>query len=221
MHAIQQARIDFPSTYIIAIASSQHHDRLRDLGAHATFDYKSPSLVSDVQNLGKDIRKGLDCHSEGQSTVLAAKCMIPREHTASNGSDVERRIIRTLPPTMMSGTPPAGVRTNEWILSYTALGKVWLHATVQGSLANANMPSPSGSSSNIIHRCLTITRSLPPTWKISPVFLDMARWSLWTIDSCPEGWRASAKASKRCETVVSEARNWCVKLVQPEVTMSS
>lgn len=123
MHAIQQARIDFPSTYIIAVASSQHHERLRELGAHATFDYKSSSLVSDIQSLGRDIRKGLDCHSEGQSTVLTAKCMLPKE---GNGSNVERRIIRTLPPALIKGTLPAGVRANEWILSYTALGKVFI-----------------------------------------------------------------------------------------------
>ena len=124
MHAIQQARIDFPSTYIIAVASSQHHERLRELGAHATFDYKSSSLVSDIQSLGRDIRKGLDCHSEGQSTVLAAKCMIPKQENGSDVSNVERRIIRTLPPGLIKGALPAGVRANEWILSYTALGKV-------------------------------------------------------------------------------------------------
>ena len=129
MHAIQQARIDFPSTYIIAIASSQHHERLRELGAHATFDYKSSSLVSDIQALGRDIRKALDCHSEGPSTVLTAKCMLPlkeEEHgSGSDGSKVERRIIRTLPPALIKGTLPPGVRADEWILAYTALGKVW------------------------------------------------------------------------------------------------
>ena len=131
MHAIQQARIDFPSTYIIAIASSQHHERLRELGAHATFDYKSSSLVDDIQNLGRDIRKSLDCHSEGQSTVLTARCMVPGQKTRSDGSNMERRIIRTLPPGMIKGTLPPGVRANEWILSYTALGKVCIPSKVQ------------------------------------------------------------------------------------------
>lgn len=130
MHAIQQARIDFPSTYIIAIASSQHHERLRKLGAHATFDYKSSSLVHDVQNLGRDIRKGLDCHSEGRSTVLAAECMVPGKHTTVDGMKGERRVIRTLPPGMMSGTLPTGVRADEWILSYTALGKVCISSPI-------------------------------------------------------------------------------------------
>jgi len=129
MHAIQQARIDFPSTYIIAVASSQHHERLGKLGAHATFDYKSSSLVRDVQNLGRDIRKGLDCHSEGQSTVLAAECMVPGKNATVDGTKGERRVIRTLPPGLMSGTLPAGVRANEWILSYTALGKVCIRSS--------------------------------------------------------------------------------------------
>lgn len=131
MHAIQQARIDFPSTHIIAIASSQHHERLRELGAHTTFDYKSSSLVSDIQSLGRDIRKGLDCHSEGESTVLTAKCMLPKkeENRADDSKNVvERRIIRTLPPVLIRGTLPAGVRANEWILAYTALGKVLIYS---------------------------------------------------------------------------------------------
>jgi len=127
MHTIQQARLDYPQTFIIAIASPQHDARLRDLGADATFDYKSPSLVSDVQALGRDIRKALDCHSEGASTALAAKCMMPGSEAPADRSGAgksQRRVIRTLPPGMMSGTVPAGVRADEWILSYTALGKV-------------------------------------------------------------------------------------------------
>ncbi|KAL8645113.1 MAG: hypothetical protein Q9210_006887 [Variospora velana] len=123
MHAIQQARVDFPSIFIIALASSQHHEYLRKLGAHATFDYKSSSLVEDVQKLGKDIRKCLDCHSEGNSTVLAAQCMVLGKSIGADTSKRERRVIRTLPPGMMSGALPPGVRANEWILSYTALGK--------------------------------------------------------------------------------------------------
>ena len=163
MHAIQQARIDFPSTYIIAIASSQHHDRLRKLGAHATFDYKSSSLIQDVQNLGKDIRKGLDCHSEGQSTVLAAKCMVPGPKTAVEDTNVDRRVIRTLPPGMMSGTLPTGVRAHEWILSYTALGKVHTFFRLQSSSTDMYMSSPFGSSLNTTHPCPTTTRPRPLT----------------------------------------------------------
>lgn len=129
MHTIQQARIYYPQTLIIAIASSQHHARLRELGADATFDYKSSTLVSDAQALGRDIRKALDCHSEGPSTAMAAKCMLPGRKALvgnSGAGQASRRIIRTLPPSMMSGSVPAGVKADEWILSYTALGKVHL-----------------------------------------------------------------------------------------------
>lgn len=142
MHAIQQARIDFPFTYIIAVASSQHHERLGKLGAHRTFDYKSSSLVRDVQNLGRDIRKGLDCHSEGGSTVLAAECMVPGENATVDGTYGERRVIRTLPPGMMSGTLPAGVRASEWILSYTALGKVCSPSIISRQISNNRKLQP-------------------------------------------------------------------------------
>jgi hypothetical protein len=126
MHAIQQARIDYPSTFIIALASQQHHVRLKLLGAHAVFDYKSVSVVQDVRKLGKDIRRGIDCHSEGTSTVLAAECMLPDDQSGVSELAQHRRIIRTLPPGLIRGTLPTGVRADEWILSYTALGKVRL-----------------------------------------------------------------------------------------------
>ena len=128
MHGIQQARIEYPATFIIALASKQHHARLKLMGAHAVFDYKSPSVVQEVRKLGRDIRRAIDCHSEGGSTVLAAKCMLPDDRNESNevGPTQRRRIIRTLPPGLINGTVPSAVRADEWILSYTALGKVCL-----------------------------------------------------------------------------------------------
>ena len=124
MHALQQARIDHPETFVIALASKRHHERLRKLGADEVFDYTSPSVVQDVRKLGRDIRRGIDCHSEGRSTVLAAECMLPNDRTEPCDPKDRRRIIRTLPPAMISGTLPSGVRADEWIVSYTALGKV-------------------------------------------------------------------------------------------------
>jgi len=116
MHTIQQARLLYPAIYIIAVASSQHHPRMRDLGADACFDYHSASIERDVRALGKSVTRAIDCHSEGSSTVLCAGLM-----------DEGSRIVRTLPPGMMRGQVPKGVRADEWILSYTALGKVLMH----------------------------------------------------------------------------------------------
>ena len=124
MHAIQFARVHYPSTYIIAIAASQHHEKLRAYGANAVFDYKSPTLVEDVRKLGRDIRRGLDCHSEAGSTVLAATCMLPSEAPENLAQEERRRLIRLLPPVMIKGTVPPSVRADEWVLAYTALGKV-------------------------------------------------------------------------------------------------
>ncbi|KAL3428072.1 zinc-binding dehydrogenase [Phlyctema vagabunda] len=121
MHAIQQTRAYYPTTHIIAIASEQHHLMLKQLGAHETFDYKSSTLVDEIRALRRDIKKGIDCHSEGSSTSIAAQCMLP-----PSGDDLEnsgRRLIRTLPPAMGRGSVPKSVRADEWILTYTALGK--------------------------------------------------------------------------------------------------
>ncbi|MCJ1239661.1 hypothetical protein MMC14_007659 [Varicellaria rhodocarpa] len=127
IHAIQQARLDHPETFIIATASKQHHAKLRNYGAGAVFDYNSPTLVPDIRKLGRDIRRALDCHSEGRSTVLTAECMLSSDdkepETLSQHGERRRRLIRTLPPAMISGTVPPSVRADEWILSYTALGK--------------------------------------------------------------------------------------------------
>lgn len=119
MHTIQQARLLYPGVYIIAVASSQHHSRLQALGADVCFDYKSSTIENDVKALEKNVLRAIDCHSEGQSTVSCAKLMYD-----ATGEDRKGRIVRTLPPGMMSGTVPSGVRVDEWILSYTALGKV-------------------------------------------------------------------------------------------------
>ncbi|MCJ1246727.1 hypothetical protein MMC30_003936 [Trapelia coarctata] len=123
IYTVQQARLDHPDTFIIALASQQHHIYLKDLGADKVFDYKSPSVAKDIQALGRDIRRAVDCHSEGRSTALTAQCMLPSKLPDTCEWHDRRRIIRTLPPGMASGTIPQSVRADEWILSYTALGK--------------------------------------------------------------------------------------------------
>lgn len=119
MHTIQQAHLLYPSAYIIAIASPRHHSRLRALGADACFDYKSPTVEKDVKALRKNVTRAIDCHSEGSSTVLCARLMGDAGGTGRPAG----RIVRTLPPGMIQGTVPHGVRADEWIVSYTALGK--------------------------------------------------------------------------------------------------
>jgi hypothetical protein len=119
MHVIQQAHVLYPSVYIIAVASAQHHSRLQAFGADICFDYNSSTIESDVKALGKNVTTAIDCHSEGQSTVSCAKLMGDAGDKGHSG-----RLVRTLPPGMISGTVPQGVRADEWILSYTALGKV-------------------------------------------------------------------------------------------------
>lgn len=121
MHTVQQAHILYPFIYIIAVASTQHHSRLQALGADVCFDYKSPTIEKDVKALGKSVTRAIDCHSEGPSTVSCARLM-----GDAGGEEPHGRIVRTLPPGMIQGAVPHGVRANEWIVSYTALGKVGL-----------------------------------------------------------------------------------------------
>lgn len=113
MHIIQQSHLLYPFVYIIAVASTEHHSRLQTQGADVCFDYKSPTIEKDVKALGKNVTRAIDCHSEGRSTIMCAQLM-----------GREGRIVRTLPPGMIQGTVPQGLRANEWIVSYTALGKV-------------------------------------------------------------------------------------------------
>ena len=48
--------------------------------------------------------------------------MLPSEHDEE--SAVYRQIIRTLPPTLIEGTIPANIDAEDWIVGYTAFGKV-------------------------------------------------------------------------------------------------
>lgn len=126
MYLIQQARLEHPELFIVALAAPRHHARLIDLGATRVFDYASPSIVDQVRALGRDIRRAVDCHSEGSSTFNTAQCMIPKEDSMPSGQRQEkmRRIIRTLPPSLIQGTIPASVTADEWIVAYTSFGKV-------------------------------------------------------------------------------------------------
>lgn len=72
----------------------------------------------------------------------------------AGAKDHTGRIVRTLPPGMIKGTVPSGIRANEWIVSYTALGKVCLNFS-SSSPVSSYTPSISFSaqkspSSNII-----------------------------------------------------------------------
>ena len=48
-NAIQLLRLAYPSLAIFATSSSKHHAHLTELGATKLFDYRSPTLISDVK----------------------------------------------------------------------------------------------------------------------------------------------------------------------------
>lgn len=57
--AIQLLRLAYPSLPIFATSSPAHHDRLLSLGATEVFDYKSPTLISDIKAASPESR-GID-----------------------------------------------------------------------------------------------------------------------------------------------------------------
>jgi hypothetical protein len=50
--------------------------------------------------------------------------------TETSTTKEQRWIIRTLPPSLIKGKIPPRAQAEEWILSYTAVGKVCLVQTV-------------------------------------------------------------------------------------------
>lgn len=62
------------STYrIFATASPKNHQKLKDLGVEAVFDYKSPTWTQDVIRASGGISYGFDCISEESSTALISQ----------------------------------------------------------------------------------------------------------------------------------------------------
>ena len=57
--AIQILRLSLPNATILTTSSPRHHAHLKSLGATATFDQKSPSLISDIKAATPDA-KGVD-----------------------------------------------------------------------------------------------------------------------------------------------------------------
>ncbi|KAF4611655.1 hypothetical protein D9613_004082 [Agrocybe pediades] len=65
---------------IIATASKKHHDYLRELGAHDTFDYNSPTLVEDVAKAAGGDGKlllALDCITAEGTLAILGKMLSP------------------------------------------------------------------------------------------------------------------------------------------------
>lgn len=93
---------------VVTTASPRSFQLVKEYGADAVFDYKSPTVVSDIIKEYPKITKGVDCFSEGNSTSICAAVLKP-----SGGKVV------TLLPNGKSSTP--GV-TYELVMSYTAFG---------------------------------------------------------------------------------------------------
>lgn len=113
VHSIQMSKILAPNRPVYAVASANHHDFLRSIGADHLFDYHDAGVEADIFEVTKgSILGAIDCISEGDSTKRAAACMAVSETEKG-------KIVRMLPP---RATPPNV--TADWIVSYTVLGEV-------------------------------------------------------------------------------------------------
>lgn len=93
---------------VVTTASPRSFDLVKQYGADAVFDYKSPAVAADITKEYPKITKAVDCFSEGVSTSICAAVLKP-----SGGKVV------TLLPNGKSSTP--GV-TYDLVMAYTAFG---------------------------------------------------------------------------------------------------
>lgn len=99
---------------VVTTCSPHSFDLVKKYGAHAAFDYNSPTLVQDIVNEYPDIDSAMDCFSEGGSAIKCAKII------AANGG--KGKVITLLPQIGWSWRFPKGV-TNQSILAYTLNGR--------------------------------------------------------------------------------------------------
>ncbi|EWZ28643.1 chaperonin 10-like protein [Fusarium oxysporum Fo47] len=94
---------------VIATASPRSFDLVKSYGADAVFDYKSPTVVSDITKEFPAITKAVDCFSEGKSTEIAAEVI------KNKGGKVV-----TL---LSNGKPRHPGVVYELVMMYTAFGR--------------------------------------------------------------------------------------------------
>ncbi|KAJ5128672.1 hypothetical protein N7448_002389 [Penicillium atrosanguineum] len=66
LYAIQLAKL--AGLTVIATASPRSHDLVKEYGADAVFDYRSPTAAEEIVHAYPNIDRALDCFSEGTST---------------------------------------------------------------------------------------------------------------------------------------------------------
>ncbi|KAK6069581.1 TOXD protein [Seiridium cupressi] len=126
---------------VISTSSTQHHDYLRELGADAVFDYKSPTCGADikawVEGRGQKLRKAWDCVSVESSGEICAGALADDEeggtYSALLGVDKEKLLAVN-----------KNLKGPLTTLGYLAFGEEFRRgsntvAAVPGELQHANM----------------------------------------------------------------------------------
>ncbi|KAK9794261.1 putative Chaperonin 10-like protein [Seiridium cardinale] len=126
---------------VISTSSAQHHDYLRELGADAVFDYKSPTCGADikawVEGRGQKLRKAWDCVSVESSGEICARALADDKeggtYSALLGVDKEKLLAVN-----------KNLKGPLTTLGYLAFGEEFRRgsntvAAVPGELQHANM----------------------------------------------------------------------------------
>lgn len=99
---------------VVTTASPRSFDLVKKYGADAVFDYKSPSVAAEITKEYPNMKKAVDCFSEGVSTSICAAVLEP-----SGG-----KVVTLLP----NGKSSISGVTYDLVMSYTAFGHAfqWL-----------------------------------------------------------------------------------------------
>jgi len=136
--AIQLAHL---SGYKVAtIASPQHHERLKGLGADVVFHYKDPQWIQKIKAATNDsIHLGLDCYCDGDSQIQSVKVLGPGKGKVW---------------TLWFPSTPVRLRENEVKLEVSLLYTIWKHTWTMVGKTYTPSPSDSGQVADFLREKL-------------------------------------------------------------------
>lgn len=93
---------------VVTTASPRSFDLVKEYGATAVFDYRSPTVAAEIVKAYPKISKAVDCFSEGKSTSICAEVLKPTGGT----------VVTLLP----NGKSSVRGVTYDMVMAYTLFG---------------------------------------------------------------------------------------------------
>jgi NADPH:quinone reductase-like Zn-dependent oxidoreductase len=110
--AIQYAKLS--GCTVVTTSSSHNFDYLKSLGADATFDYKSPTVIEDIKRFTKgQLRHALDCIANPDTAKIAVGAMSDDGGQYTTLQGVEDDVVKKINPKV----------SNRLTLAYTSIGE--------------------------------------------------------------------------------------------------